>query len=232
MSTFRVDGHLTGIAGAGEQQASDYIVSSCTRPDPVVAAVIADTQELGDLYEMLTPVEQAGFLTTLAKTMAPRTVIDIGTFTGLSAMCFARGLAPGGRVYTCDVTEDWIHIARKHWEAAGVADRIQFVLGPARKTLPKLFRDGEADLVFVDADKLTYPVYVEIAARLLRSGGLLILDNVLLNGTVLAPEKVEDDLWRYGAETMRDLNAKLAVDGRFETVLLPFADGVTLARKL
>lgn len=160
MSTFRVDEH-----------ASNYIVSSCTRPDPVVNAVIADTQELGDLYEMLTPVEQAGFLTVLAKTMAPRTVIDIGTFTGLSAMCFARGLAPGGRVYTCDVTEDWIHIARRHWDAAGVSGQIQFVLGPARTTLPKIVRDGEADLVFVDADKLSYPQYVETAARLLRSGG-------------------------------------------------------------
>ncbi|QNE79657.1 methyltransferase domain-containing protein (plasmid) [Streptomyces finlayi] len=221
MSTFRVDEH-----------ASNYIVSSCTQPDRVVTAVINDTQELGDLYEMLTPVEQAGFLTTLAKTMAPRTVIDIGTFTGLSAMCFARGLAPGGRVYTCDVTEDWIHIARKHWEAAGVADCIQFVLGPARKTLPKLVRDGEADMVFVDADKLSYPHYVATAARLLRSGGLLILDNVLLNGTVFAPEEVEDDLRRYAAETLREVNAKLAVDERFETVMLPFADGVTLARKI
>jgi caffeoyl-CoA O-methyltransferase len=221
MSTFRVDEH-----------ASNYIVSSCTRPDPVVTAVINDTQKLGDLYEMLTPVEQAGFLTTLAKTMAPRTVIDIGTFTGLSAMCFARGLAPGGRVYTCDVTEDWIGTARKHWDAAGVSDKIQFVLGPARTTLPKLVRDGEADLVFVDADKLSYPHYVETAARLLRSGGLLILDNVLLNGTVFEPEKVEDDLRRYAAETMREVNAKLAVDERFETVMLPFADGVTLARRL
>ncbi|MCX5199508.1 class I SAM-dependent methyltransferase [Streptomyces sp. NBC_00249] len=221
MSTFRVDEH-----------ASSYIVSSCTRPDPVVASVIADTQELGDLYEMLTPVEQAGFLTTLAKTMAPTTVIDIGTFTGLSAMCFARGLAPGGRVYTCDVTEDWIHIARKHWDAAGVSDRIQFVLGPARRTLAKLVRDGEADLVFVDADKLSYPLYVETAARLLRPGGLLILDNVLLNGTVFAPQDVEDDLRRYAAETIREVNAKLAVDPRFETVMLPFADGVTLARRL
>lgn len=232
MGTLRVDGHLTGIAVAGAEQAGDYVVSSCTAPDPVVAAVIADTRALGDLYEMLIPVEQAGFLTTLAKTMAPRTVIDIGTFTGLSALCFARGLAPGGFVYTCDVTDKWVHLARKHWDAAGVTDRIRFVPGPARKTLPEIVGPGEADLVFVDADELSYPNYVDLAARLLRPGGLLVLDNVLLNGTVLAPENVEDDLWRYGAETMREVNAKLAVDERFATVLLPFAGGVTLARKL
>jgi predicted O-methyltransferase YrrM len=228
MSTYRAEGHLTGVTGTGE----DYIVSSCTPPDPVMAALIADTQELGALYEMQTPVEQAGFLTTLTKTMAPTTVIDIGTFTGMSALCFARGLAPGGTVYTCDVTEEFLPIACKHWAAAGVDDRIRFVLGPARNTLPRLFTDGTVDLVFCDADKLFYPRYVEIAARLLRSGGLLILDNVLLNGTVVDPEKVEDDLWRYGAETMRDLNAQMATDERFATVMLPFADGVTLARKL
>ena len=221
MSTFRVD-----------EKSSNYIASSCTPPDPVVASLIEDTIELGDLYEMLTPVEQASFLTLLAKLVVPKTVIDVGTFTGLSSLCFARGLAPGGRVYTFDVTEDFVHIARKHWEAAGVTDRIEFVLGPARKTLTDIVGDGEADLVFVDADKISYPLYVENAARLLRPGGLLVLDNVLLNGTVFEPEQVENELQRYAAEVMGEVNAKLAVDERFETAMLPIADGVTIARKL
>ena len=159
----------------------------------------------------------SGFLTTLAKTMAPHTVIDIGTSTGLAASCLARGLAPGGLVYTCDVTEEWLHLAREHWAAARVTDRIRFVPGPARRTLPEIFGSDEADLVFVDADAPSYPDYVDLAARLLRPGGLLILNNVL-----------RDD----GAGTMNEVNAKLAVDERFETVLLPFAGGVTLARKL
>lgn len=208
MGTVRVDGHHTGTAG-------DHVVSSCT-PDPVVAAVIADTRALGDPHETLIPVEQAGFLTTLAKTMAPRTVIDIGTFTGLSALCLARGLAPGGLVYTCDVTGKWIHLARKHWDAARITDRIRFVPGPARGTVPEIVGPDEADLVFVNADPPSYPSYVDLAARLLRPGGLLILNKVL-----------RDD----GTATLREVNAKLAVDERFETVLLPFADGVTLARK-
>jgi caffeoyl-CoA O-methyltransferase len=220
MSTFRVD-----------EMSSNYIVSSCTPPDPVVASMIAETAKLGELYEMLTPVEQAAFLTMFVKILAPKTVVDIGTFTGLSALCFARGLAAGGRVYTCDVTEDFVHIAREHWKAAGVEDRIEFVLGPARKTMANLVGDGEADLVFIDADKISYPLYVETAERLLRPGGLLILDNVLLNGTVFEPEKVENELQRYAAEVMGEVNAKLAVDERFETAMLPIADGVTIARK-
>ncbi|WP_410569605.1 O-methyltransferase [Amycolatopsis sp. cmx-4-61] len=208
-----------------------YVVSSCTQPDAVVSSLIEDTAKVGELAEMLTPIEQAGFLHLIAKLVAPKTVIDVGTFTGLSSLAFARGLAPGGKVITCDVTEDWVGIARKHWELAGVADRIEFKLGPGRKTLPGLVGEGEADLVFIDADKTSYPYYVDAVAPMLRPGGLLILDNTLLHGTVAAPEDVEEDLPRYAAEVVAGVNAKLAVDERFDTVMLPIADGVTLALK-
>jgi predicted O-methyltransferase YrrM len=220
MSTFRVDEEMSG-----------YIVQSCTPPDAVISSLVERTVQVGELYEMMTPVEQAGFLTLIAQAISPRTVVDVGTFTGLSALCFARGLASGGRVITCDVTEEWVDIAREHWKLAGVDDRIEFRLGPAWKTLNELASGEKADIVFIDADKLSYPRYYQAAVPLLRPGGFLILDNVLLHGTVLHPELIEDEMHRRAAETMRSVNAKLAADDRLDTVMLPIADGVTLARK-
>ncbi|GAA2553527.1 class I SAM-dependent methyltransferase [Winogradskya consettensis] len=220
MSTFRRDAAL-----------SDYIVRSCTPPDPVVASLVEHTEKAGELFEMMTPVEQAGFLTLLSHCMSPRLVIDVGTFTGLSALSFARGLAPGGRVITCDVTQEWIGTAVEHWKQAGMDDRIEFRLGPAWKTLGSLAGGAQADIIFIDADKMSYPRYYQAAVPLLRSGGVLILDNVLLKGTVLRPEDVEDEMPRMAAETMRGVNAMLAADHRLQTVMLPIADGVTVARK-
>lgn len=220
MSTFRVD-----------EAMSDYIVKSCTPPDAVVASLVERTAQVGELYEMMTPVEQAGFLTLIAQALNARKVIDVGTFTGLSSLCFARGMAPGGKVITCDVTEQWVDIAREHWKLAGVEDRIEFRLGPAWRTLNELAGGEKADIVFIDADKLSYPRYYQAAVPLLRPGGFLIMDNVLLKGTVVDPSQVEDEMARRAAETMQALNAKLAADVRLDTVLLPIADGVTLARK-
>jgi caffeoyl-CoA O-methyltransferase len=220
VSTFRLDEAMSG-----------YIVRSCSAPDEVVRCLVECTARLGELFEMMTPVEQAGLLTLLARSMSARTVVDVGTFTGMSALSFARGLAPGGRVFTCDVTTEWLAIAREHWRLAGVEERIEFRLGPAARTLAELAGDGRADIVFVDADKMSYPRYYSAAVPLLRSGGLLILDNVLLKGTVLEPEAVPDEMARMAAQTMRDVNAMLARDARLDTVMLPIADGVTIARK-
>ncbi|MEV4516532.1 class I SAM-dependent methyltransferase [Dactylosporangium sp. NPDC049525] len=220
MSTFRRDEAL-----------SNYIVQSCTPPDPVVASLVKETAGVGELFEMMTPVEQAGLLTLLARIMSAKLVIDVGTFTGLSALSFARGLAPGGQVITCDVTEEWLDTAIEHWKRDGVDDRIVFRLGPAWKTLASLAGTGRADIIFIDADKMSYPRYYQAAVPLLRSGGLLILDNVLLKGAVMHPEEVHDEMPRMAAQTMRSVNAMLAADRRLDTVMLPIADGVTLARK-
>jgi caffeoyl-CoA O-methyltransferase len=220
MSTFRVDEAL-----------SDYIVRSCSRPDPIVSSLVKQTAELGELYEMMVPLEQAAFLTLLAQSLSARTVVDVGTFTGLSALALARGLAPDGRVITCDVTEEWLDIAREHWRLAGVAERIEFRLGPAGRTLGELAQEAPFDMIFVDADKLSYPRYYRAAVPLLRPGGLLILDNVLLHGTVLRPELVDDELPRAAAETIRALNARVADDDRLDAVMLPISDGVTIARR-
>jgi predicted O-methyltransferase YrrM len=220
VSTFRRD-----------EAMSDYIVRSCSPPDEVVRSLVEHTARIGDLFEMMTPVEQAGLLTLLARSMSARTVVDVGTFTGMSALSFARGLAPGGRVITCDVTTEWLAIAREHWRLAGVEERIEFRLGPAWKTLAELASEGQADIVFIDADKLSYPRYYKAAVPLLRSGGLLILDNVLLKGTVLEPEAVRDELPRMAAQTMAEVNAMAASDARLDTIMLAIADGVTIARK-
>lgn len=220
MSTFRRDEAL-----------SRYIVQSCTAPDPVVASLVERTAQVGELFEMMTPVEQAGLLSLLAQGMSARRIVDVGTFTGMSALFFARALAPGGRVITCDVTEEWLPIARQHWERAGVADRIEFRLGPAWKTLVSLPRTEPVDIVFVDADKMSYPRYYQAAVPLLRPGGLLILDNTLLKGTVLDPDAVADEMPRMAAKTMREVNAAVARDKRLDAVMLPIADGVTIARK-
>jgi predicted O-methyltransferase YrrM len=220
MSTFRLDEHT-----------SEYIAQSCTQPGDAVSRLIERTAEIGELYEMMTPVEVAWLLTIIAQIMGARLVVDVGTFTGLSALSFARGLAPGGRVITCDVTEEWQGIARPHWELAGVADRIEFRLGPAWQTLGALAEGERADIIFIDADKLSYPRYYQAAVPLLRPGGLLILDNVLLHGSVAYPEDAEEGMARMAAETMAEVNARLARDTRLDAVMLPISDGLTIARK-
>jgi O-methyltransferase len=212
------------------QATRDYLVRSCSPPDPVVVKLAERTASVGEAAGMMVPVEQAALLTILVSLLSATTVVDVGTFTGLSALSLARGLGPGGRVITCDVTDRWVDIAREHWELAGVADRIDFRLGPAGRTLGE-FTAGSVDLVFVDADKMNYPNYYRLAVPVLRAGGLLVADNVLLDGYVLDPDLAAAGLARRSAETLRTFNATLAADDRLDTVMLPIADGLTIARK-
>ncbi|MFI2652197.1 O-methyltransferase [Micromonospora fulviviridis] len=208
----------------------EYLVTSMTPPDPAVLSLATATETLGDVAGMMLPVEQAGLLTLLTRVARARTVVDIGTFTGLSALAFALGVTGDGRVITCDNSDRWLDLARTHWERAGVADRIDFRLGPAVRTLRSLSDEGSVDVVFVDADKLNYPTYYDLAVPMLRPGGLLILDNVLLDGYVTAPELAPEPLQRRAAAVMREVNAAVAADDRLESVMLPVADGLTVAR--
>lgn len=208
----------------------DYLVMSCSPPDPTVSMLAGRTASLGDVGGMAVPIEQVTLLTILAKLVSAKTAVDVGTFTGLSALALARGLAPGGRVITCDVTDRWAELARDAWQQAGVADRIDFRLGPAGRILRAL-NEGSADIIFIDADKMNYLKYHEIAVPLLRPGGLLLADNVLLDGYVLDPELAAAGLERRSAQVMRGFNATLAADDRLETVMLPIADGLTIARR-
>jgi predicted O-methyltransferase YrrM len=213
-----------------DQILGDYLISSSTPPDAVVASLVDRTAAVGEAAGMMATAQQATLLTMLARLLNATTVVDIGTFTGLSALALARGLSPGGRVITCDVTDQWIGLAREHWERAGVADRIEFRRGAATRALRDLAGTA-VDLVFVDADKMNYPKYYELAVPLLRQGGLLVADNVLLDGHVLDPELAEPGLARRCAETLRALNKTLASDDRLDVVMLPLADGLTVAMK-
>ena len=203
-----------------------YAVAHGTPPDDVQESLIAETSALGGISRMQIAPEQGAFMTMLTKLVEARFAVEVGTFTGYSSICIARGLAPGGRLLCCDVSEEWTAIARKHWEAAGVDDRIELRIGPAADTLRGLPADPPIDLAFIDADKTGYRTYYDEIVERLRPGGVVLVDNVLWSGNVIDPSDTSDD-----TEAIRALNAHVAADDRVEAVLLPIADGLTIARK-
>jgi predicted O-methyltransferase YrrM len=209
----------------------DYLLRSATPLDAVLESLIDRTGELGDPAVMLVPAEQAALLTLLTRLLDADTAVDIGTFTGCSALAMARGLRRGGRVISCDVSDKWLDIAQEHWDQAGVAERIDFRLGPADETLRALPDDTSVDIAFLDADKESYETYYRRLVPLLRAGGLLVVDNVFFNGYVLAPELAAEGIERTSATALRAFNAVLAADKRMDTVMLPISDGLTIARK-
>ena len=201
-----------------------YLVEHGTPPDDVQLELIAETQQLGGLARMQIAPEQGAFMTVLTRLLGARLAVEIGTFTGYSGLCIARGLEPGGRLVACDVSEEWTTIARRYWERAGVADRIDLRLGPAAETLATL--DEPWDLAFIDADKASYPTYYEAVLRTMRPGGVVLVDNVLWGGRVIDPAADDADTL-----AIRAFNDLVAADERVDTVMLPISDGLTLARK-
>lgn len=203
----------------------DYLMASSTPADDVLRSLAAETAALGGVSRMQVAPEQGRFLTLLTRAVGARRAVEVGTFTGYSALCIARGLADGGRLTCCDVSREWTEVGRRHWAAAGVADRIDLVIGPAAETLASL--DAEPlDLCFVDADKEGYATYWDLLVPRVRPGGLLLVDNVLWSGRVLDPTQDDAD-----TEAIRAFNRKVAADDRVEVVLLPVADGLTFAVK-
>jgi caffeoyl-CoA O-methyltransferase len=156
-----------------------------------------------------------------------RRAIEVGTFTGYSALCIARGLQPSGKLIACDVSDEWTSIGRRYWQRAGIADRIDLRLAPAADTLRALPEEPAFDFAFIDADKPSYPVYYEEILRRLRPGGLVAVDNVLWSGDV-----VKEDVQDENTVALRRFNDLVAADRRVQSVMLTVADGVTLARKL
>ena len=204
----------------------DYAVAHGTPPDAVQRSLIAATAALGRVSRMQIAPEQGTFMTLLTKLADARFAVEVGTFTGYSSICIARGLAAGGRLLCCDVSEEWTAIARQHWAMAGVNDRIELRIGPAADTLRALPHDPPIDIAFIDADKTGYRTYYdEIVARL-RPGGLVLLDNVLWSGNVVDESDQSDD-----TVALRLVNDHVASDERVEAVMLPIADGLTIARK-
>jgi caffeoyl-CoA O-methyltransferase len=194
--------------------------------DAVQRDLITETAALGPVSGMQIAPEQGAFLTILTASLGVRRAVEVGTFTGYSSLCIARGLAEGGELLCCDVSEEWTGIARRAWDRAGVADRITLRIAPAAETLRTLPEQPYLDLAFVDADKGGYRTYAEELIPRLRPGGLLLVDNVLWGGSVLHGAEARSD-----TEHIRAFNDWLAADPRVDCVLLPIADGLTLARR-
>ena len=206
----------------------DYLVEHGAREDDVLRRLREETAErLPDLINMQIAPDQGAFLTMLARLIGARRALELGTFTGYSAICIARGLAEGGTLIACDVSEEWTAIARRYWEEAGVADWIDLRIGPALETLAGLAEDEPFDLAFIDADKSEYPDYYEHCLRLLRPGGLILLDNVLGGGMVVG--EVEEGRREY-VESIKRTNKLIAADERVDLAMVGVADGVTMAR--
>jgi caffeoyl-CoA O-methyltransferase len=205
----------------------EYIVAHGTPPDAIQRELIEETRRLGGISLMQIAPEQGAFMTLLARAIGARRAIEVGTFTGYSTLCIARGLPEDGQVIACDVSRDWTSIAQRHWEKAGVAGRIDLRIGPAAHTLRTLPAEPVFDLAFIDADKPSYPVYFELILDRLRPGGLILVDNVLWMGQVVNPAATDPQ-----TAAIRAFNDAVARDPRVDCAMLPIADGLTLLRKV
>jgi len=203
----------------------DYLADHSALVDEVHRDLIQDTLVVGERARMQIGRDQGTFFTLLTQLMNAKDAIEIGTFTGYSALCIARGLPAGGRLLTLDVSVEWTAIARDTWEQAGLADRIELRLGPAIDTLRAIPTDPAYDFAFVCADEPGYLDYYEELVPRMRPGGAILIDNVLLAGTVVTDPEDE------GAHTMREFNAHVCADKRVDAVMLSIGEGVTLARK-
>jgi caffeoyl-CoA O-methyltransferase len=209
------------------QAVQDYAVAhSSGPPDDVLRSLIAETEALGGISRMQVSPDQGAFLTLLTRIVGARFAVEVGTFTGYSSVCIARGLAEGGRLLCCDVSDDWTSIARRHWAMAGVDDRIELRIAPAAETLAGLPADPPIDLAFIDADKPGYRTYYDLIVDRLRPGGLVLLDNVLWSGQVVDDDDQSDD-----TVAIRAINDHVVADDRVDAVMLPIADGLTVARR-
>ena len=199
------------------------------QPDDVLTELAAETVSRfgADDAGMQIGPEQGTFMTLLAKLIGAASAVEVGTFTGYSSICIARGLAQGGRLLCCDVSDQWTSLAREYWKRAGVADQIELRLGPAAQTLRALPEDTVFDYAFIDADKTGYVEYWDLIVPMIRPGGLILVDNTLSHGRVVDLRAQDDTV-----QGIRRFNGHARADQRVELVLLPIGDGLTMARKL
>ncbi len=204
-----------------------YVLAHSAPVTELERELIDETQRLlPDWADMQISPEQAAFTRLLTKALGTRFAVEVGTFTGFSALAIARGLAEGGRLLCLDVSEEYTSVARRYWERAGVADRVELRLGPALESLRALPAEPAIDLVFIDADKTEYVDYWEELVPRMRPGGILLVDNVFQDGRVL---DTSDD--SPGVMAIRRFNEHVAHDNRVEAVVLPISDGLTFARR-
>jgi predicted O-methyltransferase YrrM len=205
-----------------------YVNTEIHRETPVQQRLRSETEALPEAG-MQIGADQGAFLAMLVRLIGAKRTLEIGTFTGYSALAVAAALPADGKLIACDVSEAWTAIARRYWAEAGVANRIDLRIAPAKDTLAALLKDGGADsfdFAFIDADKTGYDAYYEACLRLVRRGGLIAFDNVLWSGKVADPDNHEAD-----TEALRKLNLKIRDDARVDACLVTIGDGVMLARR-
>jgi predicted O-methyltransferase YrrM len=205
-----------------------YFRSVAYNETPVLAALRERTARLSQSIMQISP-EQGAFMAMSVRITAAKRILEFGTFTGYSTLAMALALPPGGSIIASDVSEDWTNIAREFWTKAGIADRITLILKPGREVIAELLAKDQAgsfDLIFIDADKQSYDHYYEGGLQLLRTGGLMLIDNVLWGGDVANPGKSDEE-----TVALRNLNAKIKQDQRVDFSMIPLGDGLTLVRR-
>lgn len=204
----------------------EYTGRHATPEDDLLKALTEETRErLGGRIGMRLTHESAALLSLITGLIQPALAVEVGTFTGYSSIWTARALPPQGRLICFDVSKEFTDIARRYWEKAGVSDRVELRLGPATETLRSL-EGSVVDLAFIDAEKSEYPDYVELLYPVLRPNGVMMLDNTLRHGAVVDPDPADASVAH-----LVNFNATLAADPRFESVLIPIGDGLTIVRK-
>lgn len=218
---------MTGKTISLEGDLYDYFAAHAYREPNVLKELRSETAKLGGPSAMQIGPEQGAFMGMLVKLMGAKHILEIGTFTGYSSLAMA--LAGDVKIIAADVSEEWTKVAHRYWKKAGVAEKIDLRLGPGAETIQHLLKAGETgrfDLVFIDADKVSYDIYYEGALKLLRAGGVILIDNVLWSGDVAKPAVKDADTL-----ALRALNTKILADARVDHVMVPICDGLTMARK-
>jgi caffeoyl-CoA O-methyltransferase len=209
------------------EELAEYVEAHSSAPDQILRDLATETaSRFGAASGMQIGPEQGAFMTMLARLIGAGRAVEVGTFTGYSAICIARGLGDDGSLLCCDVSEEWTSVARDYWKRAGLADRIELRLGPAARTLRSLPGGTAFDLAFIDADKTGYVEYWDLIVPMIRQNGLIIVDNTLSHGRVVDRANTDANV-----EGIRRFNDHALADDRTELVLLPIGDGVTVARK-
>lgn len=219
---------MTNKAFFLEDRLADYIMSVSVHETPVQAALRDYTMQMSNA-QMQSAADQVQLLAILARAIGAKRYLEVGVFTGYSALGMALALPEDGRVVACDVSEEYTNVAREYWKKAGVDAKIDLRLAPAAETLQTLLKDGgenSFDIAYIDADKPGYDTYYELALKLVRPNGLITLDNVLWSGEVADPNASEPN-----TVALRELNAKIARDDRVDQIIISIGDGLTIARK-
>jgi predicted O-methyltransferase YrrM len=212
-----------------DEKLNHYLKAFGHRESPALSILREETSQLPEAVMQITP-EQGQFMAFLAKLIGAKKLLEIGVFTGYSALAVMEELSPDSRMVALDISEAYTTVARRHWKAAGLQDRIELRIGPALQSLETLLTEQEAqksfDFIFIDADKANYPAYYEAALSLARTGGIILIDNLLWSGKVADPSITDPD-----TEALRAMTRMLRADPRIDFSLIAVADGIGLARR-